>query len=483
MSDPKGFLKYPRQTPPYRPVPERLGDFRDVVHVAAFPPERYREQAARCMGCGVPFCHQGCPLGNLIPDFNAAVYREDWAMAYRLLAQTNNFPEFTGRICPAPCEHACVLGINQDPVAIEHLEQAIVETAFSRGWVQPRPPAQRTGRQVAVIGSGPAGLAAAAELNALGHRVTVFEKDAHPGGLLRYGIPDFKLEKWVVERRIRLLEAEGVRFCCNVEIGLDCTADQLLAQYDALLLCVGAARPRPLPIPGNSLPGVHFAMDYLAQSNRRVTGEPFQQCDIHAAGKHVVVIGGGDTGSDCVGTANRQGARSVAQLQYRPRPSETRSEEDPWPLPPMTLTTSSSHEEGCERAWEVQTQAFVAGPDGRVKGLQLVDLVWEKDPTNGKYQFQEKPGSAREIPCDLALLAIGYKGVAPGAIWEQLELLPDDSGLIPTQQYRTARDRVFAAGDARRGQSLVVWAIAEGREAAAAVHARMRNTECGMRNL
>lgn len=469
MSDPKGFLKYPRQTPPYRPVTERISDFRDVAHTGAFSSEQTREQAARCMGCGVPFCHNGCPLGNLIPDFNEAVFREDWALAYRLLTQTNNFPEFTGRICPAPCEHACVLGINQDPVAIEHVEQTIIESAFSQGLVQAQPPTRRTGKMVAVVGSGPAGLAAAAELNRKGHSVTVYEKDHHPGGLLRYGIPDFKLEKWVVERRIRLLEAEGIAFKCGVEIGLDITADELLNDFDAVLLCVGAARPRALHIPGHELPGVYFAMDYLTQNNRRVAGECFPEPDILAAGKHVVVIGGGDTGSDCVGTANRQGALSVSQLQYRPRPADTRSDFDPWPLTPMTLSTSSSHEEGCERAWEVQTKAFVSGSDGRVKGLVVSDLIWEKDPVTDRYAFREKPGSAREIPCDLALIAIGYRGVAPGAIWEQLNLLPDDRGLVAAENYQTAHPRVFAAGDARRGQSLVVWAIAEGREAARAV--------------
>ncbi len=474
MSDPKGFLKYPRQTPPYRLVEERVYDFQDVVHSGVFTQEQTREQATRCMGCGVPFCHSGCPLGNLIPDFNEAVYHEDWGLAYQLLAKTNNFPEFTGRICPAPCEHACVLGINQDPVAIEHVEQAIIETAFARGLVQPRPPVHRSGKKVAVIGSGPAGLAAADELNRKGHTVTVYEKDRYPGGLLRYGIPDFKLEKWIVERRIRLLEAEGIVFQCGVEIGLDLTTDELLRHNDVVLLCIGAARPRALNIPGHELPGVHYAMDYLTQNNRRVTGESFAEPDILAAGKHVVVIGGGDTGSDCVGTANRQGALSVAQLQYRPRPADERSDYDPWPLMPMTLTTSSSHEEGCARAWEVQTKSFVSAPDGRVKGLVVADLIWEKDSTTGRYVFREKPGSEREIPCDLALIAIGYRGVAPGAIWEQLDLLPDERGLIPGEDYRTAHPRVFVAGDARRGQSLVVWAIAEGREAAAVMEEQMK---------
>ncbi|MCC6460102.1 MAG: glutamate synthase subunit beta [Saprospiraceae bacterium] len=474
MSDPKGFLRYRRATPPYRPAPERVFDHRDVVLETAFSPEQTREQATRCMGCGVPFCHDGCPLGNLIPDFNAAVYREDWALAYQLLAHTNNFPEFTGRICPAPCEHACVLGINQDAVAIEHVEKTIVETAFARGWVQARPPAQRSGRKVAVIGSGPAGMAAAAELNARGHAVTVFEKDSRPGGLLRYGIPDFKLEKWVIDRRIEVLEAEGIAFRCGVEVGVDLSVEALERDFDAVLLCVGAARPRSLNIPNHELPGVHFAMDYLSQNNRRVAGEPFVTAGISASGRHVVVIGGGDTGSDCVGTANRQGARSVTQLQYRPRPSDTRSDSDPWPLMPMTLSTSSSHEEGCERAWEVQTKAFVAGPDGRVKGLLVAELIWEKDPATGRFGFQEQPGSEREIACDLALVAIGYRGVAQAPLWAQLGLDLNADGLLAAEGYRTSRGHIFAAGDARRGQSLVVWAIAEGRQAAEAVHVYLR---------
>ena len=470
MTDPKGFLKYRRATPPYRPAFERVRDYRDVLLDTAFSPVQTREQAARCMGCGVPFCHDGCPLGNLIPDFNAAVYREDWARAYALLAHTNNFPEFTGRICPAPCEHACVLGINQDAVAIEHLEKSIIETAFARGWVQARPPAQRSGLKVAVIGSGPAGLAAAAELNARGHAVTVFEKDARPGGLLRYGIPDFKLEKWVIDRRLRLLEAEGIEFRCGVEVGVQLSAAALERDFDAVLLCVGAAQPRGLPVPNHELPGVCFAMDYLAQSNRRVAAEPYALPDILATDRHVVVIGGGDTGSDCVGTANRQGARSVAQLQYRPRPSDTRSDQDPWPLMPMTLSSSSSHEEGCERAWELQAKGFVAGADGRVKGLLVADLIWEKDPLTGRFGFQEKPGSEREMACDLALIAIGYRGVSQSPLYEQLGLALNADGLMAAGGYRTGREDVFVAGDARRGQSLVVWAIAEGRQAAAAVH-------------
>ncbi len=471
MSDARGFLKYPRHTPAYRPVPERLRDFRDVVDETTISLEQTQQQAARCMGCGVPFCHQGCPLGNLIPDFNDAVNRQDWQQAFRLLRRTNNFPEFTGRICPAPCENACVLSLHQLPVTIEHIERTIAEMAFEQDWVQPQKPVLRTGRKVAIIGSGPAGLAAADQLNQAGHTVTVFEKDAQPGGLLRYGIPDFKLEKWVIERRVALLAAEGIDFQCNVEIGKSIEGTELLANFDAVLVCAGAAQPRDLDIPGRELPGIHYAMDYLTQNNRRVAGEPLlpEEQPLLANGKHVIVIGGGDTGSDCVGTANRQGAVHVSQFQYRMRPPESRPEDTPWPLLPTVLLTSSSHEEGCARAWEIQTKAFVADAEGRVKGLLVSDLAWEKDATTGRYSFQEVPGSERELPCDLALIAIGYQGATPGPLWAQLGLSLDARGLIATENYRTEQPRVFVAGDVRRGQSLVVWAIAEGREAAEAV--------------
>ena len=473
MADARGFLKYARYTPAYRPVPERLRDFRDVVDEATITQEQTQLQAARCMGCGVPFCHQGCPLGNLIPDFNDAVHRQDWRLAYRLLHRTNNFPEFTGRICPAPCENTCVLSLRQSPVAIEHIEKTITEMAFERGWVRPRLPLQRTGRRVAIIGSGPAGLAAADQLNQLGHVVTIFEKDAQPGGLLRYGIPDFKLEKWIIERRVALLAAEGIDFQCRVEIGESISGTALLERFDAILLCTGVAQPRDLDIPGRQLPGIHYAMDYLTQNNRRVAGEPRPagEFPLLAAGKHVVVIGGGDTGSDCVGTANRQGACSVAQLQYRMRPPDNRPDDLPWPLLPTTLTTSSSHEEGCVRTWEVQTKAFVADSNGAVKGLVVVDLAWEKCPDSGIHKFQEVPDSERELPCDLALVAIGYQGAVPGPLWAQLGLSLDVQGLIKAKNHCTSQPRIFVAGDARRGQSLVVWAIAEGRAAAAALHA------------
>lgn len=471
MADPTGFLKYPRAVPTYRPVEVRTLDFCDVTDEQSFTPDTTQEQAARCMGCGVPFCHDACPLGNLIPAFNDAVQRENWQQAYRLLQETNYFPEFTGRICPAPCEHACVLGINQPAVAIEHIERTISDIAFEKGYVQAQGPTRKTGKKVAIVGAGPAGLAAAQYLNRQGHHVTVFEKDTHPGGLLRFGIPDFKLEKWIVERRIALLEAEGIHFQCNTNVGVDVSGADLSAQHDAVLLCVGAAHARPLSIPGADYAGVYPAMDYLTQSNRRVAGNLIpKETIIHARGKHVVVIGGGDTGSDCVGTANRQGALSVTQLQYRTRPPETRPSETPWPLTPMIFQTSSSHEEGCDRMFEVQTKALVAHENGQVKGLLISNLAWERDPETGKYQFQEIPGSEREIPCDLVLIAIGYNGVVPNPLWAQLGIQMDEKSCIPDLgNFHTQQEKVFVAGDARRGQSLVVWAIAEGRDAGIAM--------------
>jgi glutamate synthase (NADPH) small chain len=471
MSDAKGFLKYDRQTPKYRKIEERVLDYNDVVNEATFTPKQTNEQAARCMDCGVPFCQSGCPLGNQIPEFNDAVYSGNWKKAYQLLIETNNFPEFTGRICPAPCEHACVLGISQSPVSIEHIEKTIIETAFEQGWVTPKTPAKNTGKKVAIIGSGPAGLAAAMQLNREGHQVTVFEKDEKPGGLLRFGIPDFKLEKWLIDRRISLLISEGVDFQCNTNIGVNILGENLLTDYDAIVVCAGALASREVSVPGRAFHGIFPAMEYLGLSNRHVADANFEIDPLlKAHGKHVVVIGGGDTGSDCVGTANRQKASSVTQLQYRFKPSEQRNDENPWPHYPMTMTTSSSHEEGCERGWAVQTKGFTANLHGKVKGLIVCDLQWDKDVNTGKYAFQEITGSEREIPCELALIAIGYQGVTPAPIWEQLGLKLNAKGVIDAQNYQTSNPKVFVAGDARRGQSLVVWAIAEGREVAKAVH-------------
>jgi glutamate synthase (NADPH) small chain len=466
-----GFLTYTRETPEYRPVSERLQDFKEVYQ--EFPTEKTLQQATRCMNCGVPFCHNGCPLGNLIPDFNSAVQQGNWKLAYNLLSKTNNFPEFTGRICPAPCESACVLAINQPAVAIEHIEKSIIEKAFEAGYIQPRPPQKRTGKTVAIVGSGPAGLAAADELNKKGHTVTVFEKSDRLGGLLRYGIPDFKMEKWVIDRRIALLETEGVQFKTSVHCGEDISGEAMLAQFDAILLCTGALVPRDVPLPGRNLEGVHYAMDYLELGNRQSAGEyGDQQPAISAKGKHVIVIGGGDTGSDCVGTANRQGALSVTQLQYHVKPPDERSEETPWPLYPMMLTTSSSHDEGCERRFAVLTREFT-GKKGKINGLMIDSIDWITDPATGKKSYQPIPGGRETLPCDLALIAVGYSGTEKKGLLEQLQVSVNERGNVETEGYRIGKTKVFSAGDSRRGQSWVVWAIAEGREAAAAIHNAM----------
>jgi glutamate synthase (NADPH/NADH) small chain len=466
MADPKGFLKYTRELPNTRDPQERIKDYKELYE--DFEEEKTVKQAARCMDCGVPFCHSGCPLGNIIPEFNDAVYEEDWQLAYEILSSTNNFPEFTGRICPAPCETACVLGINQPPVAIEHIEKSIAEVAFEKGYVRPQPPTLRTGKKVAIVGSGPAGLAAAAQLNKVGHLVTVFERNDRIGGLLRYGIPDFKLEKFVVERRVALMEAEGIRFRINANVGGNVDPQELMDQYDAVLLCGGSTIPRNLNIEGRELEGVHFAMDFLEQNNRRVAGDAIPDVEtITAKGKHVVVIGGGDTGSDCVGTSNRHGAKSVTQIELMDRPPNDR---DPltWPNWPVVLRTSTSHEEGCERQWSLLTKAFT-GENGKVTGLKLVQIEWAKNSKTGKYGFQEVEGTEQEIPCDLALLAIGFLSPQYRGMLEKLGVEIDERGNVRDEDYRTNLEKVFVAGDMRRGQSLVVWAIAEGREAARSV--------------
>lgn len=465
MGKTTGFLEFPRELPERRPVAERVQDYAEIYR--PFDDDRLRNQAARCMDCGIPFCQSGCPLGNIIPDWNDLVYRNRWKEAFERLRATNNFPEFTGRICPAPCESACVLGIIEQPVTIERIEQEIIEHAYREGWVVPRPPQVRTGKHVAVIGSGPAGLAAADQLNQAGHLVTVFERDSRIGGLLRYGIPDFKLEKWVVERRIQLMEEEGVSFRTGVHVGRDAALEEF-GKFDAVVLCGGATKPRDLPAPGRQMDGIHFAWDYLWQQNRRVAGDDLALEDlkeIHARDKHVIVIGGGDTGSDCVGTANRQGARSITQFELLPMPPKERPAHQPWPYMPMVLSTTSSHEEGAERQWSILTKEF-AGEDGKVSALRTVGLEFAARQ-NGSPGFNEVPGTEREWRADLILLAIGYVGPEPDGVVSQLGVDLDDRGNVRTNgEYMTSVPGVFAAGDMRRGQSLVVWAISEGREAA-----------------
>lgn len=464
MADPKGFLKYDRELPQSRAPKERVKDYKEIYK--DFPEEKTINQAARCMDCGIPFCHNGCPLGNIIPEFNDAVYEEDWATAFEILNSTNNFPEFTGRICPAPCEAACVLGINKPPVAIEHIEKSIAEVAFERGYIRPHPPTLRTGKKVAVIGSGPAGLAAAAQLNKAGHSVTVFERNDRIGGLLRYGIPDFKLEKSVVQRRVALMEAEGIKFKTNANVGVNVDPKELMDNFDALVLCGGSTVPRDLPIPGRQLEGVHFAMEFLEQNNRRVSGDLIAEDDIITAkGKKVVVIGGGDTGADCVGTSNRHGAISVDQLELLSKPPKERAPNS-WPNWPMILRTSSSHDEGCERSFSILTKAFLGDGKGQLRALQVVNIEWAKDPNTGKYSFKEIPETQREIPCNLALLAVGFVHPQHEGMLKKLGIELTDRGNVKDADYQTNLEKVFTAGDMRRGQSLVVWAISEGREAA-----------------
>jgi glutamate synthase (NADPH) small chain len=468
MAKPTGFLEYNRELPPRRPVEERLRDYNDVY--LPVQRENLQKQAARCMDCGVPFCQSGCPLGNIIPDWNDFVYRDRWKDAFERLRATNNFPEFTGRICPAPCESACVLGLIDSPVTIERIEQEIIEEAWRAGWIQPRPPLMRTGKQVAVVGSGPAGLAAADQLNQAGHVVTVFERHDRVGGLLRYGIPDFKLEKWVVDRRIDLMAEEGIRFVTGVDVGVDYSVEDLEA-FDAVVLTGGATKPRDLPAPGRDLDGIHFAWDYLWRQNRSVAGDDLASegiTPIHAAGKHVIVIGGGDTGSDCVGTANRQGARSVTQFELLPMPPSERPSHQPWPLMPMLFTTTTSHEEGGERHFAILTEEFL-GEDGRLTALRTVNARFVTGP-DGRQTIDKQPGSEKTWSADLVLLAIGYSGPEQDGIIGKLGLDLDERGNVRCDaEYTTSRSGFFSAGDMRRGQSLVVWAISEGREAARAV--------------
>ncbi|MBI3138893.1 MAG: glutamate synthase subunit beta [Sphingobacteriales bacterium] len=475
MGKPTGFKEFNRELPGKQPVEERLKHYHEFM--GRYSEEKLNHQAARCMNCGVPFCHHGCPLGNVIPEFNDAVYRKDWREAYEVLTSTNNFPEFTGRICPAPCETACVLGINQPAITIEEIEKHIIELAFDKGFVKPRKPNLRSGKKVAVIGSGPAGMAAAAQLNYAGHSVTVFERDEAPGGLLRYGIPDFKLEKWVVDRRVGIMEEEGVVFKCHSNVGVNVSINDLLREFNAIVLAGGSTVPRNLSIPGRELKGVHFAMDFLKQNNKRVAGKDFLAHrdiesnilteEVKASGKNVVVIGGGDTGSDCVGTSNRHGAKSVTQFELLPKPPVERNEFMPWPAYPMLLKTTTSHEEGASRQWAVATKEFIGDEQGNLKALKIVDLEW-KIVDGRPASFTEVAGSEREIPCELALLAMGFVHPQQEGLINDLGVELDERGNVKAteKEYRTNISKVFVAGDMRRGQSLVVWAISEGREAA-----------------
>jgi glutamate synthase (NADPH/NADH) small chain len=459
MGELGAFLKIHRQGGPKRPVDERVRDFREFQQTLPVP--ELQKQGARCMECGVPFCHQGCPLGNLIPDWNDLVYRDRWREAIDQLHATNNFPEFTGRICPAPCEAACVLDINDDPVTIKQIEQSIADRAFEEGWVVPRPPPVRSGKRAAVIGSGPAGLAAAAELNQFGHEVTVFERNDRIGGLLRYGVPDFKLDKQVVQRRVGILAAEGIEFRTGVDIGRDITGDELRSGFDAVVIATGSTVPRDLPVPGRELDGVHFAMEYLELRNRFVAGEYPDGTPITAAGKHVVIIGGGDTGADCLGNSHREEPASVTQFELLPEPPPERPDDrTPWPQWPMILRTSAAHEEGGERRFSVMTTSF-SGSNGRVEALHGHEVA-------GPPSFDKIEGSEFTIPADLVLLAMGFLHPQREGLLDQLGVELDGRGNVACDDYASSVPGVFACGDARRGQSLIVWAIAEGRQAARA---------------
>jgi len=480
-----GFLEFQRLNEASEPAPERLRHWREfVLHLDDAAASK---QGARCMDCGIPFCQNGCPVNNIIPDWNDLVFRQDWRQAIDVLHSTNNFPEFTGRVCPAPCEAACTLNINSDAVGIKSIEHAIIDKAWEQGWVVPQPASVRTGKSVAVIGSGPAGMAAAQQLARAGHDVTLFEKNDRIGGLLRYGIPDFKMEKSHIDRRVEQMKAEGVTFRTGVFVGKQPLADRitnlatevispetLMAQFDAVLLTGGAEQPRDLPVPGRHLNGVHFAMEFLPQQNRTVAGDAVAD-QLMATGKHVVVIGGGDTGSDCVGTSNRQGAASVTQFELMPQPPEHENKALTWPYWPTKMRTSSSHEEGCERDWSITTKSFSDDGKGNVRGLVTARVEWRRDESSGQMKMIEVPGSEEEVPADMVLFAMGF--VAPAAsVLEAFGVERDARGNARAhtegeRSYRTNHAKVFAAGDMRRGQSLVVWAIREGRQAAHSVDA------------
>jgi len=471
-----GFLEFKRENESYIAPEKRIENYKKFT--ITLPENHLKDQGARCMDCGIPFCHSGCPLGNLIPDFNDKVYKGKWKEAAEILHKTNNFPEFTGRLCPAPCEEACVLGINEDPVTIENIEKNIVETAFNEGWITAQPPKVRTKKTVAVIGSGPAGLAAAQQLNRAGHTVTVFERDEKVGGLLRYGIPDFKMEKHVIDRRVAVLEEEGITFKTNAHVGSNVDANQLKDDFDAVVLCGGATVRRSIPIPGADLKGVTQAMDFLKLNNQYVDGLVDFKDIISAKGKDVIVIGGGDTGSDCIGTSNRHGATSVTNFEILSKPTEGRPAHQPWPYWPMKLKTTSSHQEGVERFFSISTKEFLGDKDGNLIGLKTVEVEWIFKPGE-RPQLKEVPNTEKEWKCDLALLALGFTG-AEKTLADQFGLNMDFRTNIEasTKDYATNVPGVFAAGDMRRGQSLIVWAISEGRQAAHHIDTYLMGESC-----
>ena len=463
-----GFMEFDRLDRSYAPVDERVKHYKEFV--VPLSNNDIKRQSARCMDCGIPFCHNGCPVNNLIPDWNDLIYGENWKAALEALHSTNNFPEFTGRVCPAPCEASCTLNITDKPVTIKSIECAIIDRGWNEGWVTPKISHSKTGKKVAVIGSGPAGLACSQQLARVGHSVSLFERNSTFGGLLRYGIPDFKMEKHLIDRRIEQMRAEGVTFIGNTEIGIDVSTADILETFDAMVLTGGSETPRNLEVPGRNLDGVHYAMDFLAQQNRRIAGEDVtDNRTILAGGKHVVVIGGGDTGSDCVGTSIRQGAASVTQLEVMPKPPEMENKALSWPNWPLKLRTSSSHLEGAERDWSVATKAFT-GDDGRVTGLELVRNEWKQNE-NGQFSMAELPATKFHLKADLVLLAMGFIHPKPAGLLDELSIALDERGNVKADEtsYKTSRKNVFVAGDMRRGQSLVVWAIKEGRRAARAV--------------
>ncbi len=473
MADINGFNKFRRALPKKETPEERVNHWNEFYQES--DSDLLLEQSSRCMDCGVPFCHNACPLGNLIPDFNRAVQEGKWKLAYDILSSTNNFPEFTGRICPAPCEASCVLNINSDAVTIEYIEKSIIEKAFEEGWVKPTNSIQRNGKKVAVVGSGPAGMAAAEELNKLGYKVDLYERSDRVGGLLRYGIPDFKLEKNIIDRRVELMKKSGINIFTSMNVGYDILGNELLENYDAIILSGGATVARDLPIRGRHLKGVNFAMDYLEENNRKVSNNSFvKEAAIDVRDKNVLVIGGGDTGADCVGTSNRLRAKSVCQIELLAKPPNERHELDLWPNWPMVLRTSTSHEEGCERKWAILTKRFVSDDGINLSGIEIVDVEWKMNE-HGVNALSEIQGSTKIIPCQIALLAIGFLHAQKEGLLEQLGVKLDKRGNVKTQNYKTSIPNVYAAGDMRSGQSLVVWAIAEGRHAAASLHSDMSN--------